>query len=172
MTLCDTGPLVALLNVRDADHDRCSATLGTLRRDELVTTWLCLTEAMYLLGRWGGIRAQNALWTYVGDGLVSLYAPAHDEWQRMQALMNDYADAPMDVADASLVVAGETLKLHRIFTLDRHFRAYRQRLGRRSRWYRDRREPGLQIVVATGKTVREKLRPRNVILDIGWTDDY
>ena len=31
----------------------------------------------------------------------------------------------MDLADASLVVAAETLNLGRIFTLDRHFYAYR-----------------------------------------------
>jgi predicted nucleic acid-binding protein len=84
---------------------------------------------MYLLGRWGGIRAQNSLWTYISDGLVSLHCPTPGEWQRMWALMNDYADAPMDAADASLVAAAETLSLRRIFTLDRHFRAYRQRLG-------------------------------------------
>jgi hypothetical protein len=129
MTLCDTGPLVALLNVRDADHERCSATLGTLRAGELLTTWPCLAEAMYLLGRWGGIRAQNALWIYVEDGLVSLHSPARGEWRRMWILMNDYADSPMDLADASLVTAAETLNLRRVFTLDRHFHAYRQRLG-------------------------------------------
>ena len=129
MTLCDAGPLVALLSVRDTDHERCSAVLRTLRTDELVTTWLCLTEAMYLLGRWGGIRAQDALWGYISNGLVSLHCPGPGEWQRMRTLMNDYADAPMDVADASLVAAAEALNLRRIFTLDRHFRAYRQRLG-------------------------------------------
>ena len=128
-TLCDAGPLVALLNVRDADHERCGATLRMLRTDKLVTTWPCLTEAMYLLGRWSGIRAQNALWIYIDDGLVSLHAPAQDERLRMWTLMNDYADSPMDLADASIVAAAETLNLRRVFTLDRHFYVYRQRLG-------------------------------------------
>jgi len=128
-TLCDTGPLVALLNVRDADHERCGVALQALSTDELVTTWPCLAEAMYLLGRWGGIRAQNALWIYIDDGLVSLHSPAGGEGHRMWILMNDYADSPMDLADASLVAAAETLNLRRVFTLDRHFHAYRQRVG-------------------------------------------
>ena len=40
--------------------------------------------------------------------------------------MRQYHDAPMDLADASLVVAAERLNLRRIFTLDSHFRAYRK----------------------------------------------
>jgi len=43
----------------------------------------------------------------------------------MELLMEQYRDAPMDLADASLVVAAETLGLRRVFTLDRHFYAYR-----------------------------------------------
>jgi hypothetical protein len=39
--------------------------------------------------------------------------------------MQQYQDAPMDLADASLVAAAERLQLRRIFTLDRHFYAYR-----------------------------------------------
>ena len=39
--------------------------------------------------------------------------------------MRQYADIPMDFADASLVVAAETLGIARIITFDRHFKAYR-----------------------------------------------
>jgi predicted nucleic acid-binding protein len=31
----------------------------------------------------------------------------------------------MDLADASLVVVAESISLHRVFTLDSHFRIYR-----------------------------------------------
>lgn len=123
MTLCDTGPLVALLDRSDADHTRCVVALRTL--NELRTTWPCLAEAMYLLGQVGGFRAQDQLWGYVADGLVSLHTPTEDEWERIWALMRKYADAPMDLADASLVTAAERLNVRRVFTLDRHFRAYR-----------------------------------------------
>lgn len=85
---------------------------------------------MYLLGKRGGIRPQDVLWQYIANGMVSVHQPAEGEWQRMRTLMNDYADAPMDFADASLVTASETLQEHRIFTTDRHFRIYRQQQGR------------------------------------------
>jgi len=84
---------------------------------------------MDLLGREIGWRAQDALWKILSDGTLRLHAPAGGEWQRMRALMRDYADAPMDMGDASLVAAAETLKQRRVFTIDQHFRAYRLRSG-------------------------------------------
>lgn len=125
MTLCDAGPLVAMINSRDVHHARCLERLRTMPDEEMVTTWPCLTEAMHLLGRATGARGQEALWGYLTDGLVSLYAPAADEWSRMRDLMRQYGDTPMDLADASLVAAAERLGTRQIFTVDRHFRAYR-----------------------------------------------
>ncbi len=39
--------------------------------------------------------------------------------------LRSYADIPMDFADASLVVAAETLNIRQILSLDHHFYAYR-----------------------------------------------
>lgn len=125
MTLCDTGPLVALIDRDDPHHPRCVAALGALPPNVLVTSWPCFTEAMYLLGRAGGLPAQDALWSYLADAIVTLYTPAAEEWKRMRVLMRQYHDTPMDLADASLVATAERLDLLRIFTLDSHFRAYR-----------------------------------------------
>jgi predicted nucleic acid-binding protein len=108
---------VALLDRSDADHARCVAALATL--NDLRTTWPCLTEAMYLLGQEGGLFAQDQLWGFVADGLVSLHVPADDEWERMRTLMRKYGDSPMDLADASIVTAAERLNVRRVFTLDR-----------------------------------------------------
>ena len=99
--------------------------LQTLPAQPLLTTWPCLTEAMYLVYRAGGFLAQDELWGYLSDGLVILHTPEAEEWGRMRMLMRQYQDTPMDLADASLVVAAERLNLRRIFTLDSHFRAYR-----------------------------------------------
>jgi hypothetical protein len=80
---------------------------------------------MYLLGREIGFSAQDALWGYVADGLVRMDKPGEGEWRRMRTLMRQYSDTPMDLADASLVAAAERLGTQRVFTIDRHFRAYR-----------------------------------------------
>lgn len=125
MTLCDTGPLVALVDHDDPNHPRCVATLQTLPPQPLLATWPCFTEAMYLLWRAGGLPAQDELWGYLADGLVVLHIPAANEWERIRTLMQQYHDAPMDLADASLVAVAERRHLRRIFTLDRHFYACR-----------------------------------------------
>jgi len=101
------------------------AALSVLPARPLLTTWPCLVEAMYLLGRAGGLPAQEELWGYLADGLVVLHTPEAGEWKRMRTLMQQYHDTPMDLADASLVTTAEQLGLRRIFTLDDHFHAYR-----------------------------------------------
>jgi predicted nucleic acid-binding protein len=70
---------------------------------------------MYLLWRAGGLPAQEELWGYLADGLVVLHTPEAREGERMRVLMRQYRDTPMDLADASLVVAAERLNLRRIF---------------------------------------------------------
>lgn len=125
MILCDTGPLVALIDRDDPYHTQSVATLRTLPADPLLTTWPCLVEAMYLLWRAGGLPAQEELWSYLADSLVVLHTPEPREWERMQILMRQYHDSPMDLADASLVVVAEQQNLRQIFTLDSHFQAYR-----------------------------------------------
>jgi uncharacterized protein len=123
--ICDTGPLVALIDVSDPDHARCVATLASLPVAPLIVTWPCLTETMHFAYRMGGINAQNEIWGYIADGLLQLYLPAAEDAGRMHELMNQYADMPMDLADASLVVAAECLSDYQLFTLDEPLRAVR-----------------------------------------------
>jgi hypothetical protein len=75
--------------------------------------------------RMGRRRTQEELWGCLADGLVVLHTPQAREWERMQELMRQYSDTPMDLADASVVAAAEELGLVRVFTLDSHFHAYR-----------------------------------------------
>ncbi len=125
MSLCDAGPLVAIVDRSDAYHTQCVTALAHMPPVPLVTTWPCLTEAMYFLGRRGGAAAQDGLWKFLERGVVVLHLPGAGEWQRMRTLMTDYRDAPMDLADASLVTAAENLGMRHIFTVDSHFRVYR-----------------------------------------------
>lgn len=120
MTLCDASPLIALINQSDINHTRCVNALSGLPAP-LVTTWSCFTEAMYLLGRYGGWLAQQELWGYVADQSLVFHFNGEDEQTRMRVLMEQYRDLPMDLADASLVAAVEALNQKRIFTLDRDF---------------------------------------------------
>ena len=124
MTLVDTGPLVALIDADDDAHLTCLAALSRFTKP-LMTTWPCITEAMYLVGSEGGYIAQDELWGYLEDGLVQVHESNAEERRRMRTLMRQYKDTPMDFADASLVVAAEVMGVTRIFTIDSDFRVYR-----------------------------------------------
>jgi hypothetical protein len=124
VTLTDAGPLVALIDADEPDHERCRETLAQLRLP-LLTTWPAFTEAMYLLGRVAGWRGQEPLWRLVlrEDLILAPSSPAANK--RAARLMERYRDRPMDLADATLVALAEERRLKRVFTLDADFHIYR-----------------------------------------------
>jgi len=123
ITLCDTSPLVALINRKDNNHGRAVATLGTLK-GSLLTTWPCVAEAMHLLNNYGRWPTQDELWGYLEDGLVDVHESNQAERARMRKLMEQYRSTPMDLGDASLVAVAEVLNLSHIFTFDTDFYVY------------------------------------------------
>ena len=125
MILTDAGPLVALVDQGEPDHDACVACLPDLS-GPMATTWPAFTEAMYLLGEAGGWRAQGMLWSVLQQGDLEIAGQSSDDYERMRLLMQKYRDLPMDLADASLVRLAEERRARDIFTLDeRDFRIYR-----------------------------------------------
>lgn len=126
MTLTDAGPLIALIDAGEPDHAACVAALDDLRLP-LVTTWPAFTEAMYLLVRAGGSPARRALWRLVETDRLSIADLSEQATRRTARLMDEYADRPMDLADASLVALAEERGLRRVFTLDADFHVYRLR---------------------------------------------
>jgi len=124
--LVDAGVLVALVDKGQPQNDACRSIMATLPLP-LVTTWAAYTEAMYLVFGLGGWPMQSDLWGYVTGGVVRLHAPGEAEPSRMLHLMEQYRDRPMDLADATLVAAAETLDTNRVFTLDSDFYIYRLR---------------------------------------------
>lgn len=126
MTLTDAGPLIAIIDGDEPDHASCMDALDRLTLP-LITTWPAFTEAMYLLARAGGIRAQQALWRLVSTDRLVLADLSSSAIDRSARLMDQYADLPMDLADATLVALAEERGDRRIFTLDTDFRVYRFR---------------------------------------------
>ena len=124
MTLTDAGPLVALIDADEADHATCVLALRQLDLP-LVTTWPAFTEAMYLLSRAGGPAGRQALWRLVFTDRLEIADLDRAALKRTAALMDKYADRPMDLADATLVALAEIRNQRRIFTLDEDFTIYR-----------------------------------------------
>ena len=67
------GALVALLDADDPYHTACVAAAQRLPAGPLLTTWVCFTVAMYLLGSVGEYRYQAALWSLRATGRVVLH---------------------------------------------------------------------------------------------------
>jgi len=130
MILVDTGPLVALIDRGEAEHEQCVTALSSLMAP-MVTTWPVFTEAIYLLGSAGGWTAQEALWKLFEREDLQLIALDEPLSKRTRALMSKYRDTPMDLADASLVALAEALDVTRVFTLDSDFQIYRWKGKRR-----------------------------------------
>jgi predicted nucleic acid-binding protein len=124
VTLVDAGPLIAVIDADEPDHQLCVETLRQLP-PPLVTTWPAFTEAMYLLARAGGAPGRQALWRLVLTGRLELADLPHPAVERAAVLMDKYADRPMDLADATLVALAELRDERRIFTLDADFQIYR-----------------------------------------------
>jgi predicted nucleic acid-binding protein len=118
--LCDTGPLVALFDPRDAEHAHSRAALKSLDC-LLLTTWPVLAEVSFFLEPF----QQAQLWDFVIEGGVDIASLLATDLPRFRSLMSKYSDLPMDLADASLLVIAERLGIDRIYTLDSHFRIYR-----------------------------------------------
>jgi uncharacterized protein len=128
MTLTDAGPLIALVDERDAHHEDCRAALDGLRLP-LITTWPAFAEAMHIMRR-SGWPAQSALWRLVQRGNLVIDSPGAGVPERAAELMGKYADRPMDLADATLVALADERGMKRIFTLDSDFHVYRLSSGK------------------------------------------
>lgn len=128
--LVDAGPLVAVVDESDGDHQRCVRVLKRLS-DPMMTTWPVVTEAMYLLGQTQNpLDSQDALLTMLDRQLVLVVDLRREDVPRLRALIQKYRALPMDLADATLVRVAERDAVRQVFTRDRRdFQVYR--LGRR-----------------------------------------
>lgn len=125
MILVDTGFLYALLDKDDAWNTRAIAASDAVK-EKWITTWPVLTEAVHLITRWLGVAPAIALVRDVSDGDIVIWELTSEARQKLPDLMKRYADLPMDLADASLVLLAESLGHGRILTTDeRDFKAYR-----------------------------------------------
>jgi hypothetical protein len=129
MILVDTGPLVALFDPKDRQHDRCVRVLKGID-EPMQTTVPALTEAFHMLGP--DTLGSDRLREFILKGGLSVWFFDRSALTRAFELMEHYSDQPMDLADASLVVAAESLGTRRVFTIDRKdFESYRVRRGHR-----------------------------------------
>lgn len=124
--LIDAGPIIALFDKDDQYHD---AVIGFMQgfQGRLISTWPVLTEVSYMLDF--NKQTQLDFVSWVAEGGIQLYDL--EQWQliKLRGILSKYDDLPADFADASLIVAAESLKFDSILTLDSDFDVYRLNNG-------------------------------------------
>lgn len=121
-TLIDAGPIIALFDRSDRFHYQITQFLKE-ESLHLVTTWPVLTEASHMLDF--DNRAQVAVLEWVYRGGLELFDVDLSAVRRVIDLTTKYDDVPMDLADATLVVAAEQLGIRDIISIDSDFYVYR-----------------------------------------------
>ncbi len=121
MLIVDTGVLVAATDSSDRQHRVCVDLLAN-SGGPLITTALVIAEAAYLIEREIGSTAEALLYQSIIDQSLHIEDLTINDWQRIRALVDQYADLPLGGTDASVITIAERHQQTRIATLDRrHF---------------------------------------------------
>ena len=121
-TLIDAGPLIALFNKKDKYHEQIKAFLKDYN-GVLTSSWPVITEVTHMLDF--SVQAQIDFLTWVSLGGIILEDLSDDGLSRIIELSRKYSDVPMDLADASLVVLSEKLRIKEIISIDSDYYVYR-----------------------------------------------
>ena len=128
--VADTGALLALLDQRDRWHLACREVFMKLHLP-LITSAAVLTELFHLVG--DDKHSLKLTWTFVRSGALSIMPIGDTDLVDLDELMNQYADRPMDFADATLVLLARQMSLNTVFSIDHNdFETYR--LNRQKRF--------------------------------------
>jgi predicted nucleic acid-binding protein len=121
--ILDTGPLVAMLDASDPDHERCAELIQGSTEPRVVPVCV-LVETEYLLRPWP--LAFAALLAEFDSGALSLLDLSVRWLLRAGELVRGYHDLPLGLVDATVIAAAEMLSEPKIATLDRrHFTVVR-----------------------------------------------
>ncbi|MEH2024544.1 type II toxin-antitoxin system VapC family toxin [Nostoc sp.] len=125
MIIVDPGFWLALIDKKDTYHQSAKQALKKYN-EPLITTWCVVTETCYLLLIRKGIDAEINFINSLQQELFTIFNLEPHHTPRIIELMKKYADLPMDLADASLVILAEHLGHGCIFSVDkRDFNTYR-----------------------------------------------
>ncbi|MBK1612663.1 VapC toxin family PIN domain ribonuclease [Rubrivivax gelatinosus] len=128
--LVDSGPLLALMNRRDAWHARTRDWLAANREAQLISTWPVLNEVTALLSRRIASAAAIDFLRWVQRGAVVVDTPQAVSLAEVLAISERFADLPFDLADASIAEAAARLKIRHLLSVDSDFDVYRDRSAR------------------------------------------
>jgi len=120
--LIDAGPLIALFAANDKHHKGIRDFLKA-HPYRFVSTLAVFTEVSHILGF--SVKAQMDFYEWVMYKGVIISDINQNDMPRIVELTDEYADLPMDFADATLVITAEKANIREIISLDKDFDVYR-----------------------------------------------
>ncbi|HBE03660.1 MAG: pilus assembly protein [Spirochaetes bacterium GWF1_41_5] len=120
--LIDAGPIISLYDKTDKFHLEIKNFLKPLNY-QYIATWPVITEALHMLSF--NINIQIDLLTWISIGGIKLFDLNQNHINRIIQLTEKYIDIPMDLADASLIIASEELNCERIISIDSDYEYYK-----------------------------------------------
>lgn len=121
-TLVDAGPLIALFDKSDSYHTRAVSFLKQ-SQGLLITTWPVITEVSHMLDF--STKTQINFLKWINRGGLQIFDLEFYHLIRMIELSEKFTDVPMDLADATLIVASEAKGISKIASIDSDFYVYR-----------------------------------------------
>ncbi|EQA62779.1 type II toxin-antitoxin system VapC family toxin [Leptospira alexanderi] len=127
VALIDSGPIVALFNSKDKFHKSTYKFIKSYK-GSLVSTWLVVTEVVYLLSF--SIEAQSDFLEWMERGSIRILDLTLEDIRYIKNRMKKYSNLPMDLADASLMCIAEKEEINRIISIDSDFSIYKTLKGK------------------------------------------
>ena len=123
--LVDAGPLYAVADENDDEHETCVELLAELA-GPLVVPVLVAAEVVQLLEARVGAEAEVRFVGALAAGELVVESVSTADWERIAELVWQYRDLPLGTVDASLIAVAERLGIVTVATLDRrHFSVVR-----------------------------------------------
>ena len=116
--LLDTSFLVALINQKDSHHHACVQVAQNDELDKRIPITV-IPETCYLLHRWLGHHVMCSFMGVMRDPIWMIEQVTQGDFIRVEQLLRQYADARLDLVDATLVTLAERMNIDTILTLDR-----------------------------------------------------
>ncbi len=119
--IVDTSALLAFFDTDEPDHVAVTTVVDTATEPLVVSPYV-VAELDYLVASRLGVSAELAVLRELAGGAWDLAAFGIEDLAQAHAVVERYADQPIGLADASIVVLAARYRTRIVLTLDRrHF---------------------------------------------------
>ncbi|MBE2255998.1 MAG: PIN domain-containing protein [Ignavibacteria bacterium] len=120
--LIDSGPLIALFDKSDSYHKKILDFLKNFKGN-LITSISVVMEVTHMLDF--NVNAQIDFLKWIDSGGLKIFKLEEKHFEEIIKLFEKYSDIPMDLADASLLIASDELNIKNIISIDSDFNIFK-----------------------------------------------